>query len=135
MADSGADAAAQGDGEHSRRGAANRLALRLANSPEIGIIVAVIVAFVVFTIINPLFASVSDLQSPLGPDLAGFGILAVGESFAIITGGIDLSVVSLTAFFCVASAWLNVSAILFVFASGLLAHSAGLTAESMRTIP
>jgi ribose transport system permease protein len=127
MADGGADASAQADGEHSRRSAAGRIALRLANSPEIGIILAVVVAFVVFTIINPLFASVSDLQSPLGPDLAGFGILAVGESFAIITGGIDLSVGSLTAFFCVAAAWLNVSEhvpVLLVFVLTVLAGAA-----------
>jgi ribose transport system permease protein len=99
-------------------GAGQRLARRMVDSPEIGIIVALIVAFVVFTLKNPLFASVSDLQSPLGIDLAGFGILAIGESFAIITGGIDLSVGSLVAFFCVFSAWLNVSAhipVLFTF--------------------
>ena len=87
-----------------------RFARRLADSPEIGIIAALAVAVAVFTSINPLFLSVSDLQNPLGVDLAGFGILAIGESFAIITGGIDLSVGSLAAFFCVASAWLNVTA-------------------------
>ena len=57
-----------------------------------------IVAFAIFTAINPLFASVSELQN-LGVDLAGFAILAIGESSDIITGGIDLSVGSLTAFF------------------------------------
>jgi len=91
-------------------GAGARLARRMIDSPEIGIIIALIIAFVVFSLKNPLFASVSDLQSPLGIDLAGFGILAIGESFAIITGGIDLSVGSLVAFFCVFSAWLNVTA-------------------------
>jgi ribose transport system permease protein len=91
-------------------GAGRRLARRMVDSPEIGIIIALIVAFVVFSLKNPLFASVSDLQAPLGIDLAGFGILAIGESFAIITGGIDLSVGSLVAFFCVFSAWLNVTA-------------------------
>ena len=102
-----------GPTQDERAGAAEaggRLLLRrLADSPEIGIIAALIAAVVVFTSINPLFLSISDLQNPLGVDLAGFGILAVGESFAIMTGGIDLSVGSLTAFFVVASAWLNVS--------------------------
>ena len=60
---------------------------------------------------NPLFASNSELQN-LGIDLAEFGILAIGESFAIITGGIDLGVGSLTA--------------LMVVVSGYLSHTAGL---------
>ncbi|MGC8626562.1 MAG: ABC transporter permease [Acidimicrobiales bacterium] len=77
---------------------------RLVDVPEIGIVLAVLVAFGIFASINPLVASVSELQN-LGVDLAGFGILAVGESFTIVTGGIDLSPGSLTAFFCVVSAW------------------------------
>lgn len=81
----------------------------IGDSPEVGIIIALVIVFAVFTIVNPLFASVSDLQNPLGIDFAGFGILAVGESLTIITSGIDLSVGSLTAFFVVASAWLNVT--------------------------
>jgi len=88
---------------------------RMSDSPEIGIIIALIIVFAVFTAKNPLFASGSDLQNPLGIDLAGFGILAIGESFAIITGGIDLSVGSLTAFFVVFSAWLNVNEHIPVF--------------------
>ena len=96
-------------------GAKARILGRLADSPEIGIILAVIVAFVVFTAINPLFASVSDLQDPLGVDLAGFGILGVGEALTIITGGIDLSVGSLTALFVVISAWFNTTAHIPVF--------------------
>ena len=83
---------------------------RLGDTPEVGIIIALVIIFAVFTIVNPLFASTSDLQNPLGVDFAGFGILAVGESLTIITAGIDLSVGSLTAFFVVASAWLNVTA-------------------------
>jgi len=81
-----------GGAEHRRARAGARFARRLADSPEIGIIAALVVAVAVFTSINPLFLSVSDLQNPLGVDLAGFGILAVGEAFVIITGGIDLSV-------------------------------------------
>lgn len=108
------------DGPASRRG--SRLVARMAESPEVGIILAVIVAMIVFTAINPLFIHVSELQN-LGIDLAGFGILAVGESLAIITGGIDLSVGSLTAFFVVVSAWLNTTAglpVLLAFAVAIL---------------
>jgi ribose transport system permease protein len=103
-----------------------RVAARLADSPEIGIIVAVIVAFGIFTAINPLFGSVSELQN-LGVDLAGFGILAVGESFTIITGGIDLSVGSLSALCVVMAAWFNVTAhipVLFAFVLTVLLGAA-----------
>jgi ribose transport system permease protein len=96
--------------ETARTNVVRKVGRRLFDSPEIGIVVALIVVFAAFTAKNPLFASVSDLQNPLGIDLAGFGILAIGETFAIITGGIDLSVGSLTAFFVVFSAWLNVNA-------------------------
>ncbi|HEX3617338.1 MAG TPA: ABC transporter permease [Solirubrobacteraceae bacterium] len=85
-----------------------RLRRLLVDTPEIGIVIAVIAAFLIFTAKNSDFASTAELQN-LGVDLAGFAILAVGESFCIITGGIDLSVGSLTAFFAVASAWINVS--------------------------
>lgn len=87
-----------------RQGAASRVSRWFIDVPEIGIIVAVLVAFGIFASINHLVASVSELEN-LGIDLAGFGILAVGEAFTIITGGIDLSPGSLTAFFVVVSAW------------------------------
>jgi ribose transport system permease protein len=85
-----------------------RLRRLLIDTPEIGILLAVLVAFLIFTADNSDFASSAELQN-LGVDLSGFAILAVGESFCIITGGIDLSVGSLTAFFAVGSAWVNVS--------------------------
>lgn len=89
--------------------ALQRLRRMLVDTPEIGIVLAVIVSFAIFTAINSDFASGAELQN-IGVDLAGFAILAIGESFCIITGGIDLGVGSLTAFFAVASAWVNVSA-------------------------
>jgi ribose transport system permease protein len=92
------------DGQASGLRFGSGLVRRLIDVPEIGIVLAVLVAFGIFSSINPLVASVSELQN-LGVDLAGFGILAVGESLTIITGGIDLSPGSLTAFFCVISAW------------------------------
>jgi len=74
------------DDDHAGTSTAARFARYLVDVPEIGIIIAVLVAFAIFTSINSLFSSVSELQD-LGIDLAGFGILAVGESFTIITGG------------------------------------------------
>ena len=117
---------AQSDSESSGNRSARRVAARLADSPEIGIIVAVIAAFVIFTAINPLFGSISELQN-LGVDLAGFGILAVGESFTIITGGIDLSVGSLSALCVVMAAWFNVTEhipVLFAFVLTILLGAA-----------
>jgi ribose transport system permease protein len=102
--------------------ATGRLTRRLADTPELGIIAAVAVAFAFFAYKNPLFASGSELQN-LGIDLSEFGILAIGESFAIITGGIDLGVGSLTALMVVVSAWLNHSAglpVLLAFAVTIL---------------
>jgi len=91
----------------------------LIDTPEIGIVIAVIVAFAIFTGKNSDFASGAELQN-LGIDLSGFAILAVGESFCIITGGIDLGVGSLTALFAVASAWMNVTLHIPVFFTFLL---------------
>lgn len=90
--------------------AGSRLWRLLSGTPEVGILASVGIAFAIFSVVNSNFASVGELQN-LGVDLAGFAILAMGESLCIITGngGIDLSVGSLTAFFVVASAWLNVS--------------------------
>jgi ribose transport system permease protein len=85
-----------------------RLRRLLVDTPEIGIVLAVAVSFAIFTSINSAFSSGAELQN-LGIDLSGFAILAIGESFCIITGGIDLSVGSLTAFFVVVSAWVNVT--------------------------
>jgi ribose transport system permease protein len=108
------------DGKRPGRRAAVRFAQRLADTPELGIIGAVGVAFAIFASINPLFASGSELQN-LGVDLAEFGILAIGESFAIITGGIDLGIGSLTALMVVMSAWLNHTAHLPILLAFLVA--------------
>jgi ribose transport system permease protein len=96
-----------------------RLRRLLVDTPEIGIVLAVIVAFLIFTAKNSDFASTAELQN-LGVDLAGFAILAIGESFCIITGGIDLGVGSLAALFAVASAWMNVTLHISVFFTFLL---------------
>ncbi|HVC84320.1 MAG TPA: ABC transporter permease, partial [Solirubrobacteraceae bacterium] len=108
------------EGKRPGKRAAVRFAQRLADTPELGIIAAVGVAFAIFASINPLFASGSELQN-LGVDLAEFGILAIGESFAIITGGIDLGIGSLTALMVVMSAWLNHTAHLPILLAFLVA--------------
>ena len=81
----------------------------LAGTPEVGVIGAVIVIVAALTAVNPTFVSVDNLQT-IGRDLGQYGILAVGESFPMLTGGIDLSTGSITAFSGVLAAWLNVDA-------------------------
>jgi ribose transport system permease protein len=104
--------------------AAQRVRQLLVDTPEIGIVIAVLISFAIFTSINSDFASVSELQN-LGVDLAGFAILAVGESLCIMTGGIDLSVGSLTAFFVVGAAWINVTCHIPVVLTFIIVIAAG----------
>lgn len=120
------DSGVLAQGGRFRGSALGRFTRRLADTPELGIIAAVAVAFAFFTWKNPLFASSSELQN-LGIDLAEFGILAIGESFAIITGGIDLGVGSLTALMVVISGYLSHTAglpVLLAFALTILAGAA-----------
>ncbi|GAA4395053.1 hypothetical protein NLM24_36505 [Nocardia zapadnayensis] len=53
--------------------------------------VSLIVLFIFFTVANPDFASVSNISGILLAT-AVIGILALGTTFVIITGGIDLSI-------------------------------------------
>jgi ribose transport system permease protein len=55
------------------------------------------------------YASVGNLQV-MGRDLAQVGILAIGESLVILTGGIDLSVGALAGLAGILAAWFNVNA-------------------------
>ncbi|MEM1785606.1 MAG: ABC transporter permease [Candidatus Bathyarchaeia archaeon] len=61
-----------------------------------GIFLALLAIILVTGIVNPRFFSPYNLQT-LGRQLVIFGFLAMGETFVIVTGGIDLSVGSLTA--------------------------------------
>jgi len=79
---------------------------RIMDVPESGVILACVVVFVVVTIARPQFANVSNLQV-IGLDLANYGILAIGVTFAILTSGIDLSPGSVVAFTSMVSAVLN----------------------------
>ena len=55
------------------------------------IILAAIALFVVFTLINPGFASSGNLLT-MAKSLVPYAILSLGVTFAIATGGIDLSI-------------------------------------------
>ncbi len=57
----------------------------------------------------PTYTSVGNLQV-MGRDLGQVGILAIGESLVILTGGIDLSVGALAGLAGIMAAWFNVNA-------------------------
>jgi ribose transport system permease protein len=85
-----------------------RLLRRLAESPEAGVVIACVVVFVVIAGNASTYSSVGNLQV-MGRDLGQVGILAVGESLVILTGGIDLSVGALAGLAGILAAWFNVN--------------------------
>jgi ribose transport system permease protein len=86
----------------------SRLTRVFSETPEIGVVLACVVVFVGVFLAKPSFADSANLQE-MSRNLAEFGILAIGESFVILTGGIDLSVGALAALSGVFSAWLFVN--------------------------
>ncbi|WP_034272180.1 ABC transporter permease [Actinospica robiniae] len=87
--------------------AANRLR-RLASTPEAGVVLACVVTFIVFALAAKTYSSTANMQV-MGRDLAQAGILAIGESFVILTGGIDLSVGGLAGLAGMITGWLAVN--------------------------
>jgi ribose transport system permease protein len=71
---------------------------------EAGIFVALIILAIATAILNPRFLSVYNLQI-LTRQIAIFGMIAIGETFVIITTGIDLSPGSIISLTCVLVAW------------------------------
>jgi len=80
----------------------------LIETPETGVIAACVAFFIFFAIKASTFHSVGNLQV-VGRDLGQTGILAIGESLVILTGGIDLSVGALAGLAGILAAWFNVS--------------------------
>ena len=72
------------------------------NARILGVISALIVTFVVFTILEPMFLT-WDIMLEIGVQSTIIAFVAIGLTFVIITGGIDISVgsiVGLTAVIC-----------------------------------
>jgi ribose transport system permease protein len=82
---------------------------RLAETPEMGVVAACVVVFVVLALVRSSFASAVNLQG-MGFDLAQYGLIAIGESLVILTGGIDLSVGALLGTSVILMSWFNVRA-------------------------
>jgi ribose transport system permease protein len=75
--------------------AGRRLAGRVAAASETWLLLALVIMIVIFTVQAPgKFLTLTDF-SLMGQDAAWLLVMAVGETFVIITGGIDLSVGSL----------------------------------------
>ena len=77
---------------------------RIFRIREAGILAALIVLAAITAILNPRFLSVFNLQI-LTRQIAIFGIIAIGETFVIVTQGIDLSPGSMVSLTCVLVAW------------------------------
>ena len=72
-----------------------RLGGRIAGASETWLLLALVILIIVFTVKAPgKFLTLTDF-SLMGQDAAWLLVMAVGETFVIVTGGIDLSVGSL----------------------------------------
>ncbi len=80
-----------------RQSPAQRIQHLLHSHPSISPLLVLILAFVVFTIINPRLASAGNISTIL-QQVAVIAALAVGQTLVILTAGIDLSVGAATIF-------------------------------------
>ncbi|WP_035803762.1 ABC transporter permease [Kitasatospora mediocidica] len=81
----------------------------LVETPEVGVVVACVAVFVALALARDTFANAVNLQG-MGFDLAQYGLIAIGESLVILTGGIDLSVGALLGTSVILISWFNVRA-------------------------
>ena len=65
--------------------------LSKSHASELGVGIALICLFIAFTIMSPVFLSSRNMINILY-QISALGVIAVGQTMVIITGGIDLSV-------------------------------------------
>ena len=70
---------------------------KMVEAQEFTVIVPFIVLMIVATILNPVFVKPANLAS-IARFMSIWGLLAIGETFIIITGEIDISIGSMTSF-------------------------------------
>src|SRR5579871_4742884 len=71
----------------------NRLSQRLVGHlGRYGLVLALVAALVIFSAASPTFLTVANLQSILVNNFTLLAIISVGMTFAVSSGGIDLSV-------------------------------------------
>lgn len=76
----------------------------------LSVFAALIVMIIVFALINPLFFSATNITNLLR-QVAPILIIGVGQSFVLITAGIDLSIGSVAGMSCMISATLMTNSI------------------------
>jgi len=82
---------------------------------EFGILVAFILLTIFFTILNPKFASITNILN-MGRQISTIGIIAIGMTFLIIGGNFDLSVGSMFALVSTISAVMMVNGVSVILA-------------------
>lgn len=65
--------------------------LRFILIPEVTSIIPVIVVAIIAALINPAFLKIDNLRTLTTSLIASWGLLAIGQTFVIISGGIDVS--------------------------------------------
>jgi ribose transport system permease protein len=75
-------------------GSFKSLLLGSSNSRIFGVVLALIATFVVFTVLEPRFLSLSNIIE-MGVQTSIIAVIALGMTLVIVTGGIDLSVGSI----------------------------------------
>ena len=87
--------------QHSARANLNRLRPKLAGKPlpgldKIGALAALVVLVTLFSLLSTSFRQVDNLML-IATSAAAIGIVAVGQTIVLLTGGVDLSVGSIVA--------------------------------------
>lgn len=101
---------------------------KLLKMRETGLIVIILALFVVMSFASPYFLSWANMRA-MSMAFAVDGILVIGMTILLISGGIDLSVGSVTAFAMVIAGWLFLNGINPWLASGIaIALCAGIGA-------
>ncbi len=106
-------------------GGLGELGARFLRSQEFVIILVVVLLLVVGGIVNPNFMSV-DNQKANFRDIAILAIAALGESFVILTAGIDLAVGSMVGVGGIAVAWCLINWNMPIWASVIITLLIGL---------
>lgn len=81
-------------GEGRRANGAGSLASRLRAFPELGMVVVVIIAALIFFALDPRFLSVRNVAN-IASQISFLGVLAISMTYVIISGEIDLSIGSM----------------------------------------
>ena len=66
--------------------------LKFVLIPEVTSIIPVLVVAIVAAILNPVFLRTENLLTLASSLIASWGLLAVGQAFVIMSGGLDISV-------------------------------------------